>query len=132
MQQLTHAHILSVKHLFEFCLKIKSFHPQIYQRLVELLGLSAPDAQAAAVAALYNFAEINTDCRLRLASERWYVTIVLVYTSYFGLDQKNLTVRNIETPCARYVSFVPLYHFMWNVVCLLRNQFIDVGYYVVD
>jgi hypothetical protein len=29
------------------------------------------DAQAAAVAALYNFAEINTDCRLSLASERW-------------------------------------------------------------
>jgi hypothetical protein len=45
--------------------------PQIYRRLVELLGMPTADAQAAAVAALYNFAEINTDCRLSLASERW-------------------------------------------------------------
>lgn len=37
------------------------------------MGLPGADAQAAAVAALYNFAEINMDCRLRLANERWYV-----------------------------------------------------------
>ncbi|CAM6008699.1 unnamed protein product [Sphagnum balticum] len=47
--------------------------PQIYRRLVELLGMPTADAQAAAVAALYNFAEINTDCRLSLASERWAI-----------------------------------------------------------
>ncbi|BBN19319.1 hypothetical protein MPTK1_8g09650 [Marchantia polymorpha subsp. ruderalis] len=52
---------------------ILSFAPQIYRRLVDLLGLPVSDAQAAAVAALYNFAEINMDCRLRLANERWAV-----------------------------------------------------------
>ncbi|KAL3677054.1 hypothetical protein R1sor_027002 [Riccia sorocarpa] len=52
---------------------ILPFVPQIYRRLVDLLGLPATDAQAAAVAALYNFAEINMDCRLRLANERWAV-----------------------------------------------------------
>ncbi|MCO5572866.1 hypothetical protein L7F22_026625 [Adiantum nelumboides] len=46
---------------------------QIYKRLVDLLSLPGADAQAAAVAALYNFAEVNMDCRLRLASERWAI-----------------------------------------------------------
>lgn len=50
------------------------FVSQIFPRLVELLSTDASgDALAAAVAALHNFAEINTDCRLRLASERWAV-----------------------------------------------------------
>lgn len=44
---------------------------QIYKRLVDLLSLQAHDAQAAAVGALYNLAEVNVDCRLKLASERW-------------------------------------------------------------
>lgn len=49
------------------------FIHQIYKRLVDLLSLPGADAQAAAVAALYNFAEVNMDCRLRLASERWAI-----------------------------------------------------------
>lgn len=44
---------------------------QIHKRLVDLLSLFAVDAQAAAVGALYNLAEVNMDCRLKLASERW-------------------------------------------------------------
>lgn len=44
---------------------------QIYKRLVDLLSVPAYDAQAAAVSALYNVAEVNMDCRLKLASERW-------------------------------------------------------------
>ncbi|KAL5668541.1 hypothetical protein ACJX0J_020762, partial [Zea mays] len=44
--------------------------PQIYKRLVDLLSVPAYDAQAAAVSALYNVAEVNMDCRLKLASER--------------------------------------------------------------
>lgn len=56
---------------------------QIYRRLVDLLGLPVSDAQAAAVAALYNFAEINMDCRLRLANERWYELSVSV-RRWFG------------------------------------------------
>lgn len=47
---------------------------QVYKRLVDLLGLPGADGQAAAVGALYNFAEINMDCRVRLANERWYLT----------------------------------------------------------
>ncbi|WOL19259.1 armadillo repeat-containing protein LFR [Canna indica] len=47
--------------------------PEIYKRLVDLLSLPAVDAQAAAVGALYNLAEVNTDSRLKLASERWAV-----------------------------------------------------------
>ncbi|XP_010934291.1 armadillo repeat-containing protein LFR [Elaeis guineensis] len=47
--------------------------PQIYKRLVDLLSLPAVDAQAAAVGALYNLTEVNMDCRLKLASERWAV-----------------------------------------------------------
>ena len=43
----------------------------MYKRLVDLLSLTATDAQAAAVGALYNLAEINMDCRLKLANERW-------------------------------------------------------------
>ncbi|XP_043713784.1 armadillo repeat-containing protein LFR [Telopea speciosissima] len=53
------------------------FAPQIYKRLVDLLSLPAADAQAAAVGALYNLAEINMDCRLKLASERWAVDRLL-------------------------------------------------------
>ncbi|PIA45114.1 hypothetical protein AQUCO_01700570v1 [Aquilegia coerulea] len=47
------------------------FAPQIYKRLVDLLSLPAVDAQAAAVGALYNLAEVTIDCRLKLAGERW-------------------------------------------------------------
>ncbi|CAL5395378.1 unnamed protein product [Camellia sinensis] len=53
------------------------FGPQIYKRLVELLNFPAVDAQAAAVGALYNLAEVNTDCRLKLASERWAIDRLL-------------------------------------------------------
>ncbi|GMH19980.1 hypothetical protein Nepgr_021821 [Nepenthes gracilis] len=53
------------------------FAPQIYKRLVDLLSLPAVDAQAAAVGALYNLAEVNMDCRLKLASERWAVDRLL-------------------------------------------------------
>lgn len=45
---------------------------QIYKRLVDLLSVPAIDAQAAAVGALYNLSEVNMDCRLKLASERWW------------------------------------------------------------
>ncbi|XP_059632434.1 armadillo repeat-containing protein LFR [Cornus florida] len=53
------------------------FAPQIYKRLVDLLSSPAIDAQAAAVGALYNLAEVNMDCRLKLASERWAVDRLL-------------------------------------------------------
>ncbi|XP_024517351.1 armadillo repeat-containing protein LFR isoform X1 [Selaginella moellendorffii] len=49
------------------------FATQIYKRLVDILNFPASDSQAAAIAALYNFAEVNMDCRLRLANERWAV-----------------------------------------------------------
>eukprot|EP01018_Ginkgo_biloba_P001227 Gb_12706 [translate_table: standard] len=49
------------------------FASQVYKRLVDLLSLPGADAQAAAVAALYNLAEVNMDCRLRLANERWAI-----------------------------------------------------------
>lgn len=44
---------------------------QIHKRLVDLLSLPVIDAQAAAVGALYNLVEVNMDCRLKLATERW-------------------------------------------------------------
>ncbi|CAN1279786.1 Armadillo repeat-containing protein LFR [Linum perenne] len=50
---------------------------QIHKRLVDLLTVQAVDAQAAAVGALYNLAEVNMDCRLKLASERWAVDRLL-------------------------------------------------------
>ncbi|KAL0423449.1 UNVERIFIED_CONTAM: Armadillo repeat-containing protein LFR, partial [Sesamum radiatum] len=53
------------------------FAPQIYKRLVDILSFPAGDAQAAAVGALYNLAEVNMDCRLKLASERWAVDRLL-------------------------------------------------------
>ncbi|OVA09872.1 hypothetical protein BVC80_1751g22 [Macleaya cordata] len=53
------------------------FAPQIYKRLVDLLSFPAVDAQAAAVGALYNLSEVNMDCRLKLASERWAVDRLL-------------------------------------------------------
>ncbi|KAI5649325.1 hypothetical protein M9H77_35330 [Catharanthus roseus] len=49
------------------------FAPQIYKRLVDIMSLPAQDAQGAAVGALYNFSEVNMDCRLKLANERWAV-----------------------------------------------------------
>jgi len=33
--------------------------------------MPALDAQAAAIGALYNLAEVNMDCRLKIANERW-------------------------------------------------------------
>lgn len=62
------------KHLFCGCLILiftSGCLIQIYKRLVDLLSVPAYDAQAAAVSALYNVAEVNMDCRLKLASERW-------------------------------------------------------------
>ncbi|KAE9445803.1 hypothetical protein C3L33_22289, partial [Rhododendron williamsianum] len=56
---------------------ILPFGPQIYKRLVDLLSLPAVDAQAAAVVALHHLAEVNMDCRLKLASERWAVDRLL-------------------------------------------------------
>ncbi|KAJ3696996.1 hypothetical protein LUZ61_000701 [Rhynchospora tenuis] len=60
------------------------FIPQIHKRLVDLMSLQAIDAQAAAVGALYNLTEVNMDCRLKLATERWAVDrlikIVRVHT----------------------------------------------------
>lgn len=53
------------------------FVPQIHKRLVDLMSLPALDAQAAAVGALYNLAEVNMDCRLKLASERWAIDRLL-------------------------------------------------------
>uniref|UniRef100_A0A7C8YMN8 SWI/SNF-like complex subunit BAF250 C-terminal domain-containing protein n=1 Tax=Opuntia streptacantha TaxID=393608 RepID=A0A7C8YMN8_OPUST len=53
------------------------FVTQIYKRLVDLLGFSAYDSQAAAVGALYHLAEVNMDCRLKLASDRWAVDRLL-------------------------------------------------------
>ncbi|KAJ9154239.1 hypothetical protein P3X46_027595 [Hevea brasiliensis] len=53
------------------------FVSQIHKRLVDLMSIQALDAQAAAVGALYNFAEVNMDCRLKLASERWAVDRLL-------------------------------------------------------
>ncbi|KAG2306672.1 hypothetical protein Bca52824_026420 [Brassica carinata] len=51
--------------------------PQIHKRLVDLLSIPAVDAQAAAVGALYNLVEVNMDCRLKLASERWAIDRLL-------------------------------------------------------
>jgi large subunit ribosomal protein L18e len=64
------------------------FVSQIFPRLVELLSTDASgDALAASVAALHNFAEINTDCRLRLASERWAIAPP-PSSSAMGIDLK--------------------------------------------
>ncbi|KAF7851109.1 hypothetical protein BT93_L4546 [Corymbia citriodora subsp. variegata] len=51
--------------------------PQIHKRMVDLMSLPTHDAQAAAVGALYNLAEVNMDCRLKLASERWAIDRLL-------------------------------------------------------
>uniref|UniRef100_A0A7N0UE11 SWI/SNF-like complex subunit BAF250 C-terminal domain-containing protein n=2 Tax=Kalanchoe fedtschenkoi TaxID=63787 RepID=A0A7N0UE11_KALFE len=56
---------------------ILPFFPQIHKRLVDLLTLPTMDAQAAAVGALYNLTEVNMDCRLKLASERWAIDRLL-------------------------------------------------------
>ncbi|XP_022760210.1 armadillo repeat-containing protein LFR-like [Durio zibethinus] len=53
------------------------FIPQMYKRLVDLLSLLAFDAQASAIGALYNLVDVNMDCRLKLASERWAVDRIL-------------------------------------------------------
>ncbi|XP_050888505.1 armadillo repeat-containing protein LFR [Lathyrus oleraceus] len=54
-----------------------SFFPQIHKRLIDLISLPAIDAQAAAIGALYNLAEVNMDCRLKIASERWAIDRLL-------------------------------------------------------
>ncbi|CAA7012838.1 unnamed protein product [Microthlaspi erraticum] len=51
--------------------------PQILRRLVDLISIPAVDAQAAAVGAIYNLVEVNMDCKLKLASERWAVDRLL-------------------------------------------------------
>ncbi|GAU41763.1 hypothetical protein TSUD_13640 [Trifolium subterraneum] len=53
------------------------FFPQIHKRLIDLISLPATDAQAAAIGALYNLAEVNMDCRLKIASERWAIDRLL-------------------------------------------------------
>ncbi|XP_049407125.1 armadillo repeat-containing protein LFR isoform X2 [Solanum stenotomum] len=50
---------------------------QINKRLVDIMSQPAIDAQAAAIGALYNLSEINMDCRLKLASERWAIDRLL-------------------------------------------------------
>lgn len=57
---------------------------QIHKRLVDLMSFPALEAQAAAVGALYNLAEVNMDCKLKLAGERWLVHI-LPFTTYIYL-----------------------------------------------
>lgn len=44
---------------------------QIHKRLIDLISMPTLDAQAAAIGALYNLAEVNMDCRLKIANERW-------------------------------------------------------------
>ncbi|KAK4340665.1 hypothetical protein RND71_039166 [Anisodus tanguticus] len=53
------------------------FASQIYKRLIDIMSLPPTDAQAAAVGALYNLAEVSVDCRLKLASERWAIDRLL-------------------------------------------------------
>ncbi|RAL54584.1 unnamed protein product [Cuscuta campestris] len=53
------------------------FAAQIYTRLVDLLSFPTTDAQAAAVGVLYNLTEINSDCRQKLATERWAIDRLL-------------------------------------------------------
>ncbi|GLT78646.1 hypothetical protein SLA2020_501750 [Shorea laevis] len=53
------------------------FVPQIYKQLVDLLSLQTFEAQAAAIGALYNLVDVNMDCRLKLASERWAIDRLL-------------------------------------------------------
>ncbi|KAI4373921.1 hypothetical protein MLD38_011979 [Melastoma candidum] len=50
---------------------------QIHKRLVDLITIPAYDTQAAAIGALYNLAELNVDCRLKLAQERWAIDRLL-------------------------------------------------------
>lgn len=56
---------------------ILPFFAKIHKRLVDLLSFPGMDAQAAAVGALYNLAEVNVDCRLKLANERWAIDRLL-------------------------------------------------------
>ncbi|RAL45639.1 unnamed protein product [Cuscuta campestris] len=56
---------------------ILPFALQIYKRLIDMMSLPTNDAQAAAVGALYNLVEVNMDCRLKLASERWAIDRLL-------------------------------------------------------
>ncbi|XP_040862176.1 armadillo repeat-containing protein LFR isoform X1 [Glycine max] len=51
--------------------------PQIHKRLIDLISMPALDAQAAAIGALYNLAEVNMDCRLKIANERWAIDRLL-------------------------------------------------------
>ncbi|KAI4368383.1 hypothetical protein MLD38_016945 [Melastoma candidum] len=50
---------------------------QIHKRLVDLISIPAYDAQAAAIGALDNLAELNVDCRLKLTHERWAIDRLL-------------------------------------------------------
>ncbi|KAE8668068.1 Armadillo repeat-containing protein LFR [Hibiscus syriacus] len=50
---------------------------QMYKRAVDILSLQAFDAQAAAIGAIYNLVDVNMDCRLKIASERWAVDRIL-------------------------------------------------------
>ncbi|GJM85412.1 hypothetical protein PR202_ga01858 [Eleusine coracana subsp. coracana] len=73
---MSHFFFLSFHKLCGFILAL-IYLKQIYKRLVDLLSVPAYDAQAAAVSALYNVAEVNMDCRLKLAGERWAVDRLL-------------------------------------------------------
>ncbi|KAF5950475.1 hypothetical protein HYC85_012468 [Camellia sinensis] len=64
------------------------------QRLVDILSLPAVDAQAAVVGALYNLAEVNMDCHLRLTSERCKL---LTYCSSLSATDRLLKVMKIHS-----------------------------------
>ncbi|GER25478.1 ARM repeat superfamily protein [Striga asiatica] len=61
---------------------LSPYLPQIYKRLVEMLSFPVGDAQSAAIGALYNHAETSTDCRLKLANERWDRLLKLIKTPH--------------------------------------------------
>ncbi|XP_051152907.1 armadillo repeat-containing protein LFR-like isoform X2 [Andrographis paniculata] len=52
------------------------FVPQMFKRLIDIMSYPAGDVQAAAIGALYNLVEVNMDCRLKLASERWLLKVI--------------------------------------------------------
>ncbi|XP_074269673.1 armadillo repeat-containing protein LFR [Silene latifolia] len=53
------------------------FTTKLYKQLVDLLSIPVADTQAAAVGALYSLAEVNMDCRLKLANDRWAIDRLL-------------------------------------------------------
>jgi len=74
---------------------------QIHKRLIDLISMPALDAQAAAIGALYNLAEVNMDCRLKIANERWWTpySIFLEHYNIFWLCEhswKSLKHRAID------------------------------------